>query len=392
MKKKIAILGSTGSIGKLLIDIIKKNKKQFDIILLTANKNEKLLLKQAKTLNAKNIIINDRSKFNKVSKRQNKFKVYHDFKSLNKILNTKLDYIMSAITGIEGLKPTYLSIKHTKVIAIANKESIICGWNILKKNIKKYKTKVIPIDSEHFSILKLLRIIDFEDIDKIFITASGGPFLNYKIKEFKKITPKDALKHPKWKMGKKISIDSATLMNKIFEVIEAQKIFNIDPKKIEILIHPESLIHAIIKLKNGLNYFIYHNTSMVIPLANAIFEKKLEIKKIIKFSTTKNKNNFNNLSFKTVDSKIFPSISLIQEINKYYSASIIINAANEILVDQFLRKNIEFLTIFRTIKTILNDRNYKKYAIKKPKNLKQINDIDLWAKEKTMELIKLYHA
>ena len=189
-------------------------------------------------------------------------------------------------------------------------------------------------------------------------------------------------------MGKKISIDSATLMNKIFEVIEAQKIFNIDPKKIEILIHPESLIHAIIKLKNGLNYFIYHNTSMVIPLANAIFEKKLEIKKIIKFSTTKNKNNFNNLSFKTVDSKIFPSISLIQEINKYYSASIIINAANEILVDQFLRKNIDFMSIFKIIKTILNDRNYKKYAIRKPQNINQITNIDKWARNITLEKIK----
>ena len=390
MKKFISILGSTGSIGLNTLSIIDKKKRYFKPFLFAANKNYKKICQQIIKYKPNYFIIRNKKIYLKVKQKfkENKnIKILHDydFKELKK---KKIDITVTAIPGIEGLNPTILAIRTSKKVLLANKESVICGWNILKKNITKYKTKVIPIDSEHFSILKLLRIIDFEDIDKIFITASGGPFLNYKIKEFKKITPKDALKHPKWKMGKKISIDSATLMNKIFEVIEAQKIFNIDPKKIEILIHPESLIHAIIKLKNGLNYFIYHNTSMVIPLANAIFEKKLEIKKIIKFSTTKNKNNFNNLSFKTVDSKIFPSISLIQEINKYYSASIIINAANEILVDQFLRKNIDFMSIFKIIKTILNDRNYKKYAIRKPQSINQITNIDKWARNITLEKIK----
>ncbi|MEL0247065.1 MAG: 1-deoxy-D-xylulose-5-phosphate reductoisomerase [Alphaproteobacteria bacterium] len=390
MKKFISILGSTGSIGLNTLSIIDKKKGYFKPFLFAANKNYKKICQQIKKYKPNYFIIRNKKIYLKVKqkfKKNKNIKILHnyDFKELKK---KKIDITVTAIQGIEGLNPTILAIRTSKKVLLANKESVICGWNILKKNITKYKTKVIPIDSEHFSILKLLRIIDFEDIDKIFITASGGPFLNYKIKEFKKITPKDALKHPKWKMGKKISIDSATLMNKIFEVIEAQKIFNIDPKKIEILIHPESLIHAIIKLKNGLNYFIYHNTSMVIPLANAIFEKKLEIKKIIKFSTTKNKNNFNNLSFKTVDSKIFPSISLIQEINKYYSAAIIINAANEILVDQFLRKNIDFMSIFKIIKTILNDRNYKKYAIRKPQSINQITNIDKWARNITLEKIK----
>ena len=144
---------------------------------------------------------------------------------------------------------------------------------MIKKNALKYKTKLIPIDSEHFSILKLLENQKKNEIKKIYLTASGGPFLNLSLKKFKKIEPKDALKHPKWKMGKKISIDSSTLMNKILELAEAEKFFNIPNNKLDILIHPESLVHAVVEFNNGLIKFIYHNTSMVIPLANAILKK-----------------------------------------------------------------------------------------------------------------------
>ena len=386
MKKSISILGSTGSIGLNTLSIIDKKKKYLKPFLFAANKNYKRICQQIINYKPNYFIIKNNKIYFKAKKRfkgNKNTKILQDYNFLK--LKKKIDITVTAIPGIEGLKPTILAIQTSKRVLLANKESVICGWNILKKNITKYKTIVIPIDSEHFSIFKLLRIIDVEDIDKIYITASGGPFLNYKIKQFKKIKAKDALKHPKWKMGKKISIDSSTLMNKIFEVIEAQKIFNKEQKKIEILIHPESLIHAIIKLKNGLNYFIYHNTSMIIPIANAIFEKAWN-KKIIKTPITKNKNNFENLSFKE-DSKIFPTISLIR-INKYYSAAIIINAENEILVDQFLRKNIDFMSIFKIIKTILNDRNYKKYAIRKPQNINQIINIDKWARNTTLEKIK----
>ena len=164
-------------------------------------------------------------------------------------------------------------IKLSKKILIANKESIICGWNLIKKNALTNKTKIVPIDSEHFSIFTLLKSHKLNEIKKFYITASGGPFLNYKRKQFKNIKPKDALKHPKWKMGKKITVDSSTLMNKMLELIEAQKLFDIPNNKIDILIHPNSLVHAIIKLKNGLTKFIYHETTMIIPLANALFEE-----------------------------------------------------------------------------------------------------------------------
>ena len=158
---------------------------------------------------------------------------------------------MSAISGIEGLRPTINIIKKTKRIAIANKESLICGWGLIQKELKKYKTEFIPVDSEHFSIWSVIKDYQKSDIEKIILTASGGPFLNKKIK--KNVSLKDAINHPNWSMGKKISIDSATMMNKIFEIIEAKKIFDIELNKFEILIHPKSYIHAIVKLKNWIN-------------------------------------------------------------------------------------------------------------------------------------------
>ncbi len=279
-------------------------------------------------------------------------------------------------------------IRLSKIILIANKESIICGWNLIKKNALKYKTKIVPIDSEHFSIFTLLKNHKLNEIEKIYITASGGPFLNYKKNQFKKIKPNDALRHPKWKMGKKISIDSSTLMNKMLELIEAQKLFNIPDYKIDILIHPNSLVHAIIKLKNGLTKFIYHETTMIIPLANALFEKNLIIEQF--FNKNSKKYFIENLTFEKVNKKVFPVFKLKNRLNESPSTPIIINAANEILVDQFLQKKIPFLRISKTILSILNDRNYRKYAIRKPRNIKEITKVDKWARETILQKIKLH--
>ena len=251
----------------------------------------------------------------------------------------------------------------------------------------KNKTKIIPIDSEHFSIFKLLESHKLKEIKKIYITASGGPFLKLSKKQLSKVTPKDALKHPKWKMGKKISVDSATLMNKMLELIEAQKLFNIPIHKLEILIHPDSLVHAILELKNGLTKFIYHKTSMVIPLANAIFDDNLDINEFLNFRKEK---EFKDLNFKKINTNIFPIVKIKNRLNEYPSSSVIINASNEILVDQFLSKNLPFLAINKIILAILKDRNYKNYAIRKPNNLKQINIVDKWARNTTLKKIKSY--
>ena len=257
MRKRIVILGSTSSIGKSLLNIIKKDKKNFKIELLTANTNYKDLIDQAKKFNVKNIIVTDPNSFEitKTICKNKKINIFQNFESLKKILpKKKIDYVMSSISGIEGLLPTHKIIRHTKLIAIANKESIICGWNLLKKELKKYNTKFIPVDSEHFSIwFALQNNYNPNEIKNIYITASGGPFKNKPLNTFKNITVKDALRHPNWKMGKKISIDSATMVNKIFELIEAKNIFNIPYNKIEIIIHPKSYVHAMIKFNNCMN-------------------------------------------------------------------------------------------------------------------------------------------
>lgn len=384
MKKKITILGSTGSIGLTSLEIIKKDKKNFETYILSANKNYNLICKQIKEYSPKIFIVNDKKTYLKIllKFKNKKIKIFNNFKFKKK---NKSDVTISAIPGIAGLEPTIEMIRQSRKMLIANKESIICGWELIKKEAKKNKTKIIPVDSEHYSIFKLIENVPKNLISKIYLTASGGPFLDFTIKNLKKVKPKNALKHPKWNMGKKITIDSSTLMNKIFELVEAQKLFDFPQNKFDIIIHPNSLVHAILELKNGIKKFIYHDTSMKIPIANAIYDGQINIKKIYK---KKSKFKFENLYFKEVDKKIFPAITLKDKVNKYPSAPIILNAANEVLVEQFLKEKIGFLDINKFIMAILKDKNYKKYAIKKPNNINQINLIDIWARSSTLKKIK----
>ena len=236
MRKKIAILGSTGSIGRTTLEVIKRDKKNFEIVLLTANNNYKKLIQQAKEFKVRNVLIKNEIFFNKVKNalKNHKTKVYCGNKSLCSIVKKKLDYTMAAIVGIAGLKPTIECIKISNNVAIANKESIICGWDLISKSIKKYKTNIIPVDSEHFSIMELSKNSQDNEISEIIITASGGPFLKTPIRKLKYVKPHEAIRHPNWKMGKKISIDSASLMNKVFELIEATKLFKFNHKKYKI--------------------------------------------------------------------------------------------------------------------------------------------------------------
>ena len=386
MRKSISILGSTGSVGVSTLSIIDKKKNYFKVHLLSANKNFYLIEKQIKKYKPKIFVITNKEIYEKIKKKfsKNKIIISNTFNELT--ITKKNDITISAIPGIVGLEPTIQMVKSSKKILIANKESIICGWHLIKKTALQYNTKIIPIDSEHFSILKLLENHSLKEIKKIYITASGGPFLNYKKNQLKNIKIKDALNHPKWKMGKKITIDSSTLMNKILELIEAQKIFNIPNKKLDILIHPNSLVHAIIEMKNGLIKFLYHDTTMIIPLANAIFDGKININDF--FKKKKKIKVIEDLYFKKVDSNIFPVIKLKDRLDEYPSTPIIINATNEVLVDQFLKKKIPFLGIYKIIMDILKDSNYRKYAIKKANTINKILSIDNWARNITKEHVK----
>ena len=385
MKKKIAILGSTGSIGKSTLDIIRKDKKNFDVVFLSANNNYKKLIQQAKEFNVKNVLIKNKIFYERTKRslKNSKTKVYSGNISITNIISKKLDYTMAAIVGVAGLQPTIDAIKISKTVALANKESIICGWEILSKLIKKYKTKILPVDSEHFSIMELTKDISDEEVEEIIITASGGPFLNIPQNKLNYVKPTQAINHPNWKMGKKISIDSANLMNKVFEVIEACKIFKFNKKKYRIMIHPQSYVHSIIRFKNGLIKMILYNTDMKIPISNTLYGKKNNLFNKFKIKT----KILNKLSFKEVDKKKFPSIKLINKcLNLGFLAPTIVNASNEVLVSLFLTKKIGFLKIVKTINKIFRDKDFKKHAKRKPKSIKDIQITDNWARLKTLAM------
>ena len=372
MKKKIVIFGSTGSIGKSLINILKKDKKNIDILLITTNKNTNELLKQVKIFKVKNIIVTDNKKYLDLRKKLTgkKINIYNNFDSINKIFRKKIiDYSMSAISGIDGLEPTLKIIKFSKKIAIANKESIICGWPLIEKELFKNKTKFIPIDSEHFSVYSLIDNLKNKNIEKVYITASGGPFNNYPISKFKSIKLKSALNHPNWKMGKKITIDSATMMNKVFEIIEAKKIFDLKYNTLKILVHPKSYIHAIVKFKNGLTKILIHDTNMTIPIFNSLYEN--ELKKI-----TTNELDFsviNNLNLKNVDSKKFPVVKILNNLpnnNSLYETIIV--SANDSLVKLFLEKKIKFTDISKILLKFIAKKEFLKYKQLIPNNIEDI--------------------
>jgi len=382
---KIAILGSTGSIGKSTLDVIRKDKNFFEVVFLSANNNYKKLIQQAKEFNVKNILIKNQIFHERTERslKNSKTKVYSGDISLTNIISKKLDYTMAAIVGVAGLQPTIDAIKISKTVALANKESIICGWEILSKLIKKYKTKILPVDSEHFSIMELTKDISDEEVEEIIITASGGPFLNIPQNKLNYVKPTQAINHPNWKMGKKISIDSANLMNKVFEVIEACRIFKFNKKKYRIMIHPQSYVHSIIRFKNGLIKMILYNTDMKIPISNTLYGRKNHVLNVKKIDA----RILSKLSFQNVNTKRFPSIKLINKcLNLGFLAPTIVNASNEVLVSLFLTKKIGFLKIVKTINKIFRDKDFKKHAKRKPESIKDIQITENWARLKTLAM------
>jgi 1-deoxy-D-xylulose-5-phosphate reductoisomerase len=382
--KTIAILGSTGSIGQSTLEIIKKTKK-FKVVLIIANSNFSKILFQIRNFKPKIVVIKNLKVYLKIKK----IKQLKNIKILNNTSNIsgyikKIDITVSAIPGIAGLEPTLTFIKLSKKILLANKESIVCGWNLIQREAKKNNVQIVSIDSEHFSISELTKQHTNDEIEKIYITASGGPFLNFNKKHFKNVTASDAIKHPKWKMGKKISVDSATLMNKVLELTEAVKLFPFDSHKYEIIIHPQSLVHAIVKFKNGTTYFLYHIPDMKIPISHALFDGKLNYLKYFK-----NKNNLcdQNLEFFPVDKNKFTTLKLIPKMNAGESSPIIINAANEIFVDEFLKNNIRFNDIFEYLNLVLRDKNYIKTTNMSSNSIKNIYKIDDWARSLAYKII-----
>ena len=358
-KKTISILGSTGSIGSNTVDILSANKKKFSVCSLASKNNINLLSKQALLLKPKIVAIQNKNKYKDLKNNLfgKKIKILAGDEGVIECTDNKVEVVVASIVGIAGLKPTLHSIKNCSKLCLANKECLVSAGNFFMNKISKYKCKLLPLDSEHNAIFQLFDFNKSNNVDSITLTASGGPFRNYNLQKLKKVTLNQALKHPNWKMGQKITIDSATLMNKAFEIIEAYYLFNLKLSQINVVIHPESIIHSMVNFQDGSTTALLSNPDMRIPIFYALNWPSRKYFNVKKIDLIKIKN----LSFEKPNNYLMDSIKLAYYVlKKGGSYPLIFNTANEVAVNYFLEKKIKFLDILKIIKKILSkSKNYK---------------------------------
>jgi len=344
-KKKIAILGSTGSIGTQTLAVVKEHVDKFQIEVLTANTNADLLIEQAIKFKPNTVVIVDESKFDKVSKIlwKHDIKTFTGKDALAQVVKTEsVDIVLTALVGYAGLLPTINAIKAKKTIALANKETLVVAGELITKLARENNVHIYPVDSEHSAIFQCL-VGEYQNkIEKIYLTASGGPFRGKKLKDLQNITKKEALKHPNWTMGAKITIDSATLMNKGFEVIEAKWLFNLNPNQIDVIVHPQSIIHSLVQFEDGSMKAQMGLPDMKHPIQYALSFPFRIASKSPRFSFL----DYPQLTFEQADKTTFLNLSLAYlALTKGGNLACILNAANEITVDAFLNDKINFLDI-----------------------------------------------
>jgi 1-deoxy-D-xylulose-5-phosphate reductoisomerase len=344
-KKKIAILGSTGSIGTQALEIAREQKDKIEIEVLTANSNADLLITQAREFNPSHVVIADENKYTIVKEAlaDMDIKVFAGSKSIADVIEiTSADTVLTAMVGYSGLQPTIKAIENKKRIALANKETLVVAGELITRLCAENRVDLIPVDSEHSAIFQCLVGEDLNTIDKIILTASGGPFRGKKRAELAEVTKAQALKHPNWTMGAKITIDSATLMNKGLEVIEAKWLFGVPGNKIEAVIHPQSIIHSMVEFNDGSIKAQMGLPDMKLPIHYAFFFPQ-------RIQTDFKRMNFKeitNLTFEEPDQETFRNLALAYEaMDKGGNLACILNAANEIAVDAFLKDRIKFLQI-----------------------------------------------
>ena len=360
MKIGIAILGSTGSIGTQALEVIIEHKDLFSVEVLTANNNCDLLIEQAKKHKPNTVVIVNQAKYNKVNSELSKLgiKVYSGQKSLEQIVESEnINIVLTALVGYSGLIPTINAIKHGKKIALANKETLVVAGDLITKLSKKYGVPIYPVDSEHSAIFQCLVGENNNAIEKIYLTASGGPFRGKKAAELKTISKKQALKHPNWSMGAKITIDSATLMNKGLEVIEAKWLFNLSKDQIDVVVHPQSIIHSAVQFEDGSIKAQLGIPDMKLPIQYALgFPSRLK-NKFRRFSFF----DYPNLTFEKADEKTFRNLYLAyRAMEKGGNSACILNAANEIAVEAFLNDKIGFLNMSDLIDNCLEKITFVK--------------------------------
>ncbi len=377
----LSILGSTGSIGKSTLDVVKKHPSSFKVIALAVKNNIKDLEKQARVFRPKLVSVWDQVKSEQLKRclKGTKIKVLSGENGLLNVATIEnSDRVVFALSGTQGLGALLEAIRNKKDIAIANKELIVIAGHIIKKAILKYNVKFVPIDSEHSAIFQCLEGNKRKYLKRIIITASGGPFIDCTKRQLEKVKLKDALNHPRWKMGKKITIDSATMMNKGLEVIEASHLYDININNIDVVIHRESIIHSLVELIDGSLMAQLSMTDMRFPIIYALtYPERIATK----FSRP-DLVNTGKLSFEAPNFKKFPCLGLAYSAGKTgCTMPIVLNAANEIAVDSFLHKKVSFLKIPSIIKAVM-----KKHPVKKIYSSEDIYKIDSWARGEALKL------
>lgn len=377
MKRKISIIGSTGSIGTQALEVIEKLQDKFEIIALAGGHNVELLKKQAEKFKPKYICHSLPSPLE-----GERYKILHGSEGLEEICSNKEnDIILVACSGKIGLKPTLTAIKNGIDIALANKETLVMAGDIVMREAKKYGVNIVPVDSEHCAIHQCIK--DISQVDKLIITASGGPFLHKSIEDMKNATVEQALAHPRWNMGKKITVDSATLMNKGLEIIEAHHLFGFDYDDIEVVVHPQSIVHSAIEYKDGSVIAQLGLPSMHIPIQYAItYPERFEGIKSKSFSFAE----IARLDFEKPDFEKFPTVKLAYEMGKLGgTATVCLNAANEEAVFAFLDGKIKLYNIYEITKKMCDEHK----VIQNP-TIDEVFEVDKEIRIRTREIIEKY--
>ena len=381
--KKISILGSTGSIGRQTLDVISQHPEKFKVVGLSAGKNIDLLKEQIIQFKPLAVSVQDEKSASDLSRDfiSNDMQILHSSDGMEQIATLKeCDLVVSAMVGASGLKPTLAAAQAGKDIALANKESLVIAGEVLTKAIQKKGTNLLPIDSEHSAILQALKCGERKDVKRLILTASGGPFLNTPMEDLDDVSVEVALNHPTWKMGKKITIDSATLMNKGFEVIEAKWLFGFDPDQISVWIHPQSIVHSMVEYIDGSVISQMGKPDMRIPIAFAISYPE----RIYMNCNPVSPESFGELSFQNVDYTKFPALSLaFDALREGGTMPSVMNGANEVAVSAFLSEQIKFTGIVKTV-----DKVMELHKTQPANTLDAVLDSDLWARETAQSLIK----
>lgn len=378
LMKKIAILGSTGSIGTQALEVIRENSNWFKVSALTAGKNVELLMEQIKEFNPEIVAVAQEKDAIELKAKVKNVEVLWGIEGITcAASDSGGNMVLNALVGMMGLLPTYHSIKSGKDIALANKETLVAGGSVIMQAVDDYNVQMLPVDSEHSAVFQCLQGNKPENMKKIILTASGGPFRGYSLEGLKSVTADDALKHPNWNMGSKITIDSATLMNKGLEVIEASWLFNAPWDQIDVIVHPQSLIHSMVEYMDGSIIAQLGMPDMRVPIQYAFsFPNRLS-----NHFEPLDFNSISSLAFEKPNKEVFKCLQLAYDaIKEGGSYPVVLNAANEVLVHLFLEKKIKFLDIQNNISKII-EAHTPVYDL----NLDAILEIDKEIREKVLK-------